>query len=319
MHQLTGEKTMQPANSRKHKVRIATVAITFLSIVVQPFAHAATEAAGTLDRVRQTGKLTFGYNPDARPFSYRDESGNAAGFAVALCQKIAEQVKADLAGKDITVEWVPVTGLSDVQQGKIDLLCAAQTETLTKRKDVAFSIPIFPGGVGAIVRSDSSRRLREVLTEGQAASQPIWRASPAKFLEKQIFSVVAGTSAQKWLAGRMDEFQISAKVVTVDDYDAGIKQLLNRNANVFFGDRTALTEFAKRSPSARHLLVLDRTFSPEPIALALKRGDEDFRLAVDRALSRVFSSAGIGALYEQWLGKPEKDALAFFRQSALPE
>src|SRR4051812_21320194 len=177
---------MQPANSRRHQFRIATVTIAFLSVLIQPFAQAATEGAGTLDRVRQTGKLALGYNPDARPFSYKDESGNAAGFAVALCQKIAEQVKTELAGKDITVEWVPVSGLSEVQHGKIDLLCAAQTETLTKRKDVAFSIPIFPGGVGAIVRSDSSRRLREVLTEGQAASQPIWRASPAKFLEKQI-------------------------------------------------------------------------------------------------------------------------------------
>jgi ABC-type amino acid transport substrate-binding protein len=310
---------METYNSRRHRVRIATMAIAFLGLLIQPCAQAANEAAGTLDRVRQTGKLTLGYNADARPFSYRDESGNAAGFAVALCQKIAEQVKAELTGKDITVEWVPVSGLSEVQQGKVDLLCAPQSVTLTKRKEVAFSIPIFPGGVGALVRADSSRRLRAVLLEGPAARQPIWRASPAKFLEQQTFSVIAGTTAQKWLAGRMDEFQISANVVTVDDYDAGIKQLLNRNANVFFGDRTALTEFAKRSPAARHLLVLDRTFSPEPIALALKRGDEDFRLVVDRALSRVFSSAGIGALYEQWLGKPEKDALAFFRQSALPE
>jgi putrescine:ornithine antiporter len=319
MHQLTGEKTMQPANSRKHKVRIATVAIAFLSVLVQQFAHAATEAAGTLDRVRQTGKLTLGYNVDARPFSYRDDNGNAAGFAVALCQKIAEQVKADLTGKDITVEWVPLSGLSEVQQGKIDLLCAPQGVTLTKRMQVAFSIPIFPGGVGALVRADSSRRLREVLMEGRAASQPLWRASPAKFLEQQTFSVIPGTTAQNWLAGRMDEFQISAKVVTVDDYDSGIKQLLNRNVDVFFGDRSALTELAKRSPSARQLFVLDRTFWSQPIALAFKRGDEDFRFTVDRALSRVFTSAEIGALYEQWFGKPGKDALAFFRRSALPE
>ena len=310
---------MQPANSRKHRVRIATMAIAFLGTLIQPFAQAATDATGTLDRVRQTGKLMLGYNPDARPFSYKDESGNAAGFAVALCQKIAEQVKADLAGKDITVEWVPVSGLSEVQQGKIDLLCAPQSETLTKRKEVAFSIPIFPGGVGAIVRADSSRRLREVLTEGQAASQPIWRASPAKFLEKQIFSVVAGTPAQKWLAERMAKFQIAADVIPVDNYDAGIQHVLDRSANVFFGERPMLIEFAKRNPSARNLLVLERTFAPEPTGLALKRGDEGFRLTVDRALSRLFSSPAIGPLYEQWFGKSGKDALDFFRHSALTE
>ena len=80
-----------------------------------------------------------------------------------------------------------------------------------------------------------------------------------------------------------------------------------------------LMEFAKRNPSARNLLVLERTFAPEPVALALKRGDEDFRLTVDRALSRLFSSPAIGALYEQWFGKSSTDALAYFRQSALPE
>ena len=42
------------------------------------------------------GKLTLGYRADARPFSYRDEAGKPAGYSVALCQKIAEQVKTEL-------------------------------------------------------------------------------------------------------------------------------------------------------------------------------------------------------------------------------
>ena len=57
---------------------------------------ARTASAATLDRVKQTGKLTLGYQTDARPFSYRDEAGKPAGYAVALCQKIADQVKAEL-------------------------------------------------------------------------------------------------------------------------------------------------------------------------------------------------------------------------------
>jgi putrescine:ornithine antiporter len=65
--------------------------------------------------------------------------------------------------------------------------------------------------------------------------------------------------------------------------------------------------------------VLDRHFTSEPIAFALKRGDEDFRLAVDRSLSRLFRSGDFAALYAKWFGKPDREALDFFRLSALPE
>jgi putrescine:ornithine antiporter len=211
------------------------------------------------------------------------------------------------------------TRFSDVQQGKIDVLCGADTETLARRQDVSFSISIFPGGIGALLRSDSSYRLREVLTKGQAASRPFWRASPAQFLQQQTFSVVAGTTSEKWLAGRMEKFQLSAKVVPAENYEDGVRKVLDRTANVFFADRAILLEAVQRSPSARNLIVLDRRFTNEPLALALQRGDEDFRLFVDRTLSHLFESADFRFLYAKWLGEPDADALNFFQMTALPD
>ena len=117
---------------------------------------AAPASAATLDRVRQTGKLTLGYRADARPFSYRDEAGNPDGYAVALCKEVAEQDEIrSRASPTLTVEWVPVTvedQFKAVQESKVDLLCGA-ADTLTSRKDVDFSIPIFPGGIGAVLRA----------------------------------------------------------------------------------------------------------------------------------------------------------------------
>jgi ABC-type amino acid transport substrate-binding protein len=313
---------MQRAGSqspRGHRVRIAAATIAFLAAALLPLGEAA---AGTLDRAREAGKLTLGYRADAKPFSYRDESGKAAGYSVALCEKIAEQVKAELGLSALAMEWVPVTIESrfrDVQEGRIDLLCGADTATLARRKEVAFSISIFPGGIGALLRADSSRRLREILSKGQAAPRPLWRASPAQILEQQTFSVVAGTTSESWLAERRDTLKIPAKVAPVDGYEAGIQRVLERKSNVFFGDRAILLDAAKRSPSARDLMVLDRHFTYEPLALGLARGDEDFRLVVDRTLSRLFGSKEFQDLYAKWFGKPDEEALAFFRRSALPE
>lgn len=300
---------------------IATVAIAFLATMFLPFAASTAASAGTLDRVKEAGKLTLGYRVDARPFSYKDESGNAAGYSVALCQKIAEQVKTDLGLATLTIAWVPVTlegRFQDVQQGRVDLLCGADTVTLARRKEVAFSIPVLPGGVGAVLRADSHFRLREVLSKGKQAG-PFWRASPAEILNQQTFSVVSGTTAERWVGGKLNDLQIDSKIVAVASYDAGLRSVLDRSANVFFGDRAILLDAAKRSPSAQDLIVLDRRFTSEPIALALARDNDDFRLVVDRTLSHLFGSADFRGSYAKWFGEPDADATAFFGQSALPE
>lgn len=306
---------------RGHRVQIAIIAIAFLTMALLPLTQAAQGAPGALDRIREAGKITLGYRTDARPFAYKDESGNAAGFSVALCTRIAEQVKAALGLPALATEWVPVTlegRFGDVQQGKVDLLCGADSVTLARRKEVAFSIPIFPGGIGAMLSADSSYRLRQALSKGRDAG-PFWRGSPAELLEQQTFSVIPGTTSERWLASRANTLQIAAKTVPVDSYDAGIRRLLDHESNVLFGDRAILLDAAKRSPSARDLIVLDRHFTYEPIALALGRNDDDFRLLVDRTLSQFFGSKEFGDVYARWFGKLDPEAATFYRESALPE
>ena len=297
----------------------AMVAVFILAFGAMLLAPRPAEAQ-TLDRVKSAGKITFGYEP-ARPFSYKDESGNAAGFSIALCQKIADDLKTEFKLPALAVEWVPVTLESrfrDLQQGKVDLLCGADSVTLARRAEVSFSIPVFPGGIGALLRADAPTGLRDIL-ERRPPSRPLWRGTPAQVLQEQTFSVVANTTSATWLAERLDTLQLTAKVVPVDSYAAGIEGLLAGKANVFFGDRAILLDAAARSPSASDLSVLDRHFTYEPFALALKRGDEDFRLAVDRSLSRQFRSEDFIAVYTKWFGKPDREARDFFRLSALPE
>jgi len=88
---------------------------------------------------------------------------------------------------------------------------------------------------------------------------------------------------------------------------------------VLFGDRAILLDAATRGPSADDLIVLEREFTYEPLALAFARGDEDFRLLVDRTLSRLYRSGEIGDIYKSFFGEPDADVLAFFRFVALPE
>ena len=77
-------------------------------------------------------------------------------------------------------------------QGRIDLLCGAATATLERRRQVAFSIPIFPSGIGALVREDAPERLKAVLDGREPPYEPRWRGSPALVLAQRVLSARGG-------------------------------------------------------------------------------------------------------------------------------
>jgi len=313
-----------------------TLALAFLALTAAPAARAAAEASAvpeaaveatpipvtSYERVRSSGRIALGYLSDARPFSYRDEAGKAAGFAVGVCARVAEQLKADLGLSALAVDWVPVTEATrfeDVQRGRVDLLCSGESVTLTGRASVSYSIAIFENGIGALMNVDGSDSLRAALEERRPPYKPLWRGTRAPALDRRTFAVVAGTPTVDWLADRVQVFGLVSTVTTTDDYDAGVANVLSGKADALFGDRAALLDAAKRSASPDDLVVLARLYRFQPIALAMARGDDDFRLAVDRALTHVYASPDFGTLYADLFGEADPETVAFYRVTALPE
>jgi polar amino acid transport system substrate-binding protein len=306
----------------------AALAIACVALLSAPFAHAQDQpgaqsaaSATTLERIRSTGRISLGYLPDARPFSYRD-GDKAAGYAVAVCRAVAEQIKTQLGVATLAVETVATTAagrLADVRQGKIDLLCSGEPATLGGRESVSYSIPIFAGGIGALMRAGASERLRAALEERPPPYQALWRGSTPDALEKRAFVVVAGTPAVAWSADRIKQFGLSSTATTVPDTAAGVARVLDGSADALFGERAVLLDAAKRSASPAKLVALSRLYRYQPIALALARGDEDFRLTVDRALSKIYASPTFGTTYGDAFGDPDADTVRFFRSTALPE
>jgi ABC-type amino acid transport substrate-binding protein len=320
---------MESRKSSGKRSRTLQVALAIALVAVMPQGWAQAQSmgakqptaaqsatAGTLDRVRARGRLVLGYYTDAQPMSYRDPSGNAAGYSVMLCQKIADDVKAQLGLQKLAVEWVPLTpttGMQNVQQGKIDLLCGADAASLTNRAKVSFSLPVFPGGISALLRADAPRALQNVLTERPAPYRPIWRASPYSALQHKTLSVVSGTPAVGWAKDRASKLHLVGTLDQVDSYDAGVAKVANGNSDVLFGDRATLLALAARSADAGKLRVLTRHYTYEPLALALARNDDDFRLAVDRALIRFYASPKFGDAYKAVFGPVDADTVEYFR------
>ena len=126
-------QSIRPERHTGHRARIAG-AVAALALAL-PLIAAAPGSAATLDKIKEASTINLGYRADARPFSFRDDAGAAAGYSVDLCQKIADQVKAELKLEKLTINWVPVTAedrFNAVQQGKVDLLCGADSTTLPR-------------------------------------------------------------------------------------------------------------------------------------------------------------------------------------------
>jgi len=279
-------------------------------------------AASTLERIRSAGALRLGYRTDARPFSFKDASGNPTGYSVDLCRALGESVKRQVGLAALNVEWVPISAenqLKAVEQHEVDAMCAAVTVTLKRREQVDFSLPIFPGGVGVVVRSDSPKNLRNILNGEARDYRPTWKAVALNILREQVFVTVPGTTAEQWIEQKGDEFQVQFHVEPVSDYEAGIQAVLDRKASAFFAERAILLDAVKNHKSADDLIVLDRQFTYERLALPVQRGDEQFRLLVDRTLSQEFESAGYRGTYAKWFGEPNEKSEVFFRWNSLPE
>jgi len=275
--------------------------------LIAALATPLSASAQALERIKTSGKLNLGFIDSVAPFSASAGDGKATGFGIDLCSSVASAVKARLALSDLNVRFVPLkvdTAIDSVARGDVDLLCTPSVETLKRRASVSYSLPVFNGGIGVVLRADAPRELRDVLNGKVAAAGPIWRA------------VRAGTVTEEWASDKTRQLGVTVKVITVDDDAKGIELVRTREVDAFFTERTILLEKVHRG--SNDLVVLARRFNSEPMGLAMGRNDDDFRLLVDTALSTLFTSKEFAAIYTRSFGAFDEATRASFLGFSRP-
>jgi polar amino acid transport system substrate-binding protein/glutamate/aspartate transport system substrate-binding protein len=261
--------------------------------------------AGTLDRVRQDKALRIAFRDDAPPFSFTDSIGEPALFMVDLCRSVAKHIATDLNIADLKVDYVLVTAANRfdaIKTGKADLLCEPTSATLARRAEVDFSITTFIDGASLLVAGDGPGDFRG--------------------LSGKKIGVLAGTTTEQGLRDTLASVGLSADVVPAKTHEEGLAMLDKGETVAYFGDRAILSYLASKSSDPSKLRLANNYFSLEPYALALAHGDEDFRLAVDRALSHIYRSGEIGTVFAHSFGdqlQPSDTLKTLFLVSALPD
>src|SRR5690554_5443231 len=113
---------------------------TFLASALVMGSVSATQLTGTLAKVQETNRLAIGFQEASIPFSYLDGDQKPVGFAIDICLKIADAVRAELNQPDIEVEFVPATSANRIPlliNGTLDLNCAATTNSAERQKQIS--------------------------------------------------------------------------------------------------------------------------------------------------------------------------------------
>jgi ABC-type amino acid transport substrate-binding protein len=270
-------------------------ALGLIAIILAPQAA----AAGTLDRVRDSGVFRIGYRADAKPYSYRDEHGQAAGYIVDLCTQIAAEL-----GPNVRTEYVlvpPDSRFEAVRDGRIDILCDPSSVTMERRELVDFSLPTFLDGASAVSRTSKPVRIYEDLGGRRVG-------------------VLEGTTTERTLRASIQELGLNSTVVAVSDHRAGFDMLTEDKLDAYFADRGIILAIL-REGGRPGFDVSRQYFSYETYALALPRDDGAFRLLVDRTLARLYRTGKIDAVLEKTFGKAQPHDLlkAMILINSLPD
>jgi polar amino acid transport system substrate-binding protein/glutamate/aspartate transport system substrate-binding protein len=270
--------------SPKRSVSKSLMCACAAALVLASSLPAAAAASGTIDAIRASNTLRIAYRTDAAPFSFADALGEPSGFVVDLCKAVAVKLKAQLNLPTLTVTYVPVSSrdrFDAIVQHKADILCEATSSTLDRRKIVDFSIATFVDGASLMIRNDGS-------------SYP-----DLKSLGGQKIGVLAGTTTEQALHNSLQAGSVNAEVLLVRTHAEGLAALLGGKIAAYFADRSILQSLIGSSSDPSKLLLANTYLTVEPYALALPHGDDDFRLAVDTALSHIYTSGEIVPIFNK--------------------
>src|SRR5271166_4817138 len=129
------------------------------------------------------------------------------------------------------------------------------------------------------------------------------------------------TGSKQGLRATLDAANVKADVVPAKTHDEGIKMLDAGDITAYFDDRAILSYLVDMSGEPDKLRIAEQYLSIEPYALALPRGDSDFRLAVDRALSHIYKSGEIETVFASAFGvqTPHDTLKTLYLICALPD
>jgi len=222
-------------------------------------ASAPALAGKTLDAIKARGQIVCGVNTGLAGFSAADSQGNWSGLDVDVCRAIAAATLGD-ANK---VKWVPLTAqqrFTALQSGEIDILSRNTTWTLSRDASLGlnFTAVTFYDGQGFMVPTKLG-------------------VKSAKQLKGATVCVQSGTTTEKNLTDYSRANKLDLKPIVFEKVEATTGAYFSGRCAVLTTDASGLASIrTKEAKDPKEHVVLPELISKEPLAPAVRRGDDEW-------------------------------------------
>lgn len=244
--------------------------------------------ANTLDKIAKTGVITIGHREASLPVSYYDANKQPIGYAIDLCNEIANGIKRDLNLPNVKIQYklvTPSTRQKAVQDGTIDMECGSTTDNASRRKDVDFSIPYYMSGVRMVVKKSSGIQN--------------WND-----LKGKSIVITKGTTTLAALKDKSSINNYNYKFLETTDHQLSFNEVVNGQADAFSVDDILLYGLAAASKNPDAYVVTGDPLTVEPYAIMIRKNDPQFKDLVDAEFIKIVKSGEIYNLYNKWFLKP---------------
>jgi general L-amino acid transport system substrate-binding protein len=228
-------------------------------------AAGAPSGEGKLAEVQARGSLICGVNNAVPGFGFVDASGEHVGFDIDFCRAIA----AGVLGDPEAVEYVDLTTetrFTALQSGEVDVLVRNTTNTASRDGGLAatFVTTTFYDGQGMMVATDGGFETIDDMTD-------------------TTICVLSGTTTELNLTTRMTG--INYTPLTFDENPQIQAAFIEGQCDGWTSDKSQLAGVRSAWPEDQGgpeaLVILEETFSKEPLGPAVLDGDSQWAQVVD--------------------------------------
>lgn len=231
-----------------------------IAAVVLPFVLPGAALAGaTFDGVKQKGYVQCGVNLGLYGFSAPDEKGQWSGIDVDFCRAVSSA----MFGSPDKVKYTPLSAqqrLPALQSGEVDLLARNTTRTLSR--DTANGLNFAPVNY----------------YDGQAfmVSSKLGLKS-AKQLNGATVCVLPGTTTEQNVADYFRANKMNFKPVVIEKNEELQKAFFAGRCDALSSDASQLAAIrASATTAPSDYVILPEQISKEPLAPAIRQGDEEW-------------------------------------------
>ena len=245
-------------------------------------------AQDTLKKIKDSGVITVGHRDASIPFSYYDDKQQPVGYAMDLCAKIVDAVKAELKMPNLEVKYQLVTSANRIPlmgNGTIDLECGSTTNNLERQKQVWFT-----------------------MTDFVTANRYVFKKSAgikglADLKGKTIVST-SGTTNIKQITEINAAKNLGMNILAAKDHAEAFLMVETDRAAAFVMDDILLFSLVATSKTPGDYGISADALSVEPYGIMMRKDDAQFKKVVDAEMTRIYKSGEINAIYEKWFQKP---------------